>query len=72
VEEVEPFKEVMPEPPVPQVAQAIPPSWVELAVKHLLSVPIVLVIQVVPLATIRLPVVVPRLLISFILPGKLN
>jgi len=60
------------EPPVPQAAQAIPPFWVELAVRQLLSVPTPFTIQVVPEATIRLPVVVARLFMSLILPGKLK
>jgi hypothetical protein len=72
VEEVEPFKEVMPVPPVPQVAQATPPFWEDEAVRQKLSVPTPFAIQVVPEATIRFPVDVVRALISAIRPGKLN
>lgn len=71
VEEVEPLREVMPEL-LPQVPHANPPAWVELAVRQVLSAPTVFVNHVVPDATIKLPVVVAKLFISFTRPGKLK
>ena len=71
MEEVEPLSDVIPLPPV-TVSHETPPAAVELAVKTFPSVPIDFAVHVVPEATIRLPVEVDKLFMSFILPGKLK
>jgi len=68
-----PFKEEIPEPPAEDAtSQEIPPGAVEDAVSTFPSAPTPFTVHVLPEATIKLPVVVARLLMSFTLPGKLK
>lgn len=70
---IKPFNEEIPEPPADEAtSQEIPPGAVDDEVNTLPSEPTASVVHVVPEATIKLPVVVARLLMSLIRPGKLK